>query len=132
MLLKIIGSRLKKFSVCMRPFGGNGSYLSASHVFCTALSGAGLSLQVAGAGVDGSNATCVDVNAMGGLTFIARGGSTTGYQPFISSNADTVSFYVKQTSASDLGGNAIAAIPPNVRAPTQSLLYSCMLVVRPH
>ena len=60
-------------------------------------------LQVAGAGVGGSNATCVDVNPSGGLSFVSRMANVQGYQPFLSSKATTVSFYVKQTSAANIG-----------------------------
>ncbi|KAK9787725.1 hypothetical protein WJX73_002165 [Symbiochloris irregularis] len=70
-------------------------------------------LQVPNAGVDNSNATCIDAKSQGGLTFIARDGSDSDYQPF--NNAQSISFYVKQTSASDLGGDAIASVPPDVQ-----------------
>lgn len=71
-------------------------------------------LQVANAGVDGSSATCVEVKPQGGLSFVARNGSNAGYQPFIPANADSISFYVKQTSGNDIGGDATAPVPPNV------------------
>ena len=60
-------------------------------------------MQVAGAGVGGSNATCVDVMPSGGLSFVSREASNAGYQPFIASNATTVSFYVKETSSANIG-----------------------------
>lgn len=85
-------------------------------------------MQVPDAGVDGSNATCVEVKAQGGLSFVSRGASTPGYQPFLASNADTLSFYVKQTDPSDLGGAAIAPIPPNVRP--SSPLFAVGLIGR--
>lgn len=60
-------------------------------------------MQVTGAGVGGSNATCVDVKPSGGLSFVSREANTPGYQPFLASNATTVSFYVKQTSSANIG-----------------------------
>ena len=66
--------------------------------------------QVQGAGVGGSNATCVDVNSEGGLSLVSRLANTAGYQPFIANNATTLSFYVKQTSAADIGtGSGVPA-----------------------
>ena len=74
-------------------------------------------LQVSGAGVGGQNATCVDTNAKGGLTFVSREATDSGYQPFIAGNATTVSFYVKQTAhgASNIGAASGATIPSNVQ-----------------
>ena len=70
---------------------------SLYEVVCTLL------VQVAGAGVENSNATCVDIMPSGGLSFVSREASTPGYQPFIESKADTVSFYIKETSSADIG-----------------------------
>ena len=39
----------------------------------------------------------------GGLSFVSREASNPGYQPFIASNATTVSFYVKETSSANIG-----------------------------
>lgn len=67
-------------------------------------------LQVQGAGVGGSNATCVDVNSEGGLSLVSRLANTAGYQPFLANNATTLSFYVKQTSAANIGtGSGVPA-----------------------
>lgn len=46
-----------------------------------------------------------------------RSASTSGYQPFISSNATGVSFYVKQTASgsSNIGAASGATIPPSVQ-----------------
>ena len=60
-------------------------------------------VQVPGAGVGNSNATCVDVKPSGGLSFVSRDANNAGYQPFLASNATTVSFYVKATSAANIG-----------------------------
>ena len=70
-------------------------------------------LQVQGAGVGGSNATCVDINSEGGLSFPTRLGQTAGVQPFLATNATTVSFYVKTTSASNIGGLGLGAGIPS-------------------
>lgn len=59
--------------------------------------------QVQGAGVGGSNATCIDVNSEGGISFVSRLANTTGYQPFLANNATTLSFYVKATTAANIG-----------------------------
>lgn len=69
-------------------------------------------MQVAGAGVGNSNATCVDVKPAGGLSFVSRAAEQPGYQPFLMSNATTVSVYVKQTSAADIGVGS--GVPPGV------------------
>ena len=65
----------------------------------------------------GQNATCVDTNAKGGLTFVSREATDSGYQPFTAGNATTVSFYVKQTAhgASNIGAASGATIPPSVQ-----------------
>lgn len=60
-------------------------------------------LQVPGAGVGGSNATCIDVKPQGGLSLVSRSAAQAGYQPFIANNASTLSFYVKSTSAANIG-----------------------------
>ncbi|KAL3157021.1 hypothetical protein ABBQ38_001272 [Trebouxia sp. C0009 RCD-2024] len=60
-------------------------------------------LTVVGAGVENSNATCVDVKPSGGFSFVSRDAALPGYQPFLMSNATSVSLYVKQTSAADIG-----------------------------
>lgn len=66
--------------------------------------------QVEGAGVGGSNATCIDVNPQGGLSFVSREAQRPGYQPFLNQNATTLSFYVKSTSSADIGrGSGIPA-----------------------
>lgn len=70
-------------------------------------------LQVRGAGVGGSNATCVDINANGGLSLTTRLGQTPGTQPFLASNATTVSFYIKTTSAANIGGVGLGAGIPS-------------------
>lgn len=70
-------------------------------------------LQVRGAGVGGSNATCVDINASGGLSLATRLGQTAGVQPFLASNATTLSFYVKTTSATNIGGQGLGAGIPS-------------------
>ena len=59
--------------------------------------------QVQGAGVGGSNATCIDVRPQGGLFFVSRSAERPGYRPFLDQNATTLSFYVKRTSAADIG-----------------------------
>ena len=74
-------------------------------------------LQVAGAGVNSANATCVDTKPQGGLTFVSRSATDSGYQPFISGNATTISFYVKQTASgsSSIGAASGATIPPSIQ-----------------
>ena len=55
-----------------------------------------------GAGVGGSNATCIDVRPQGGLSLVSRSAERPGYQPFLTQNATTLSFYVKHTCAADI------------------------------
>ena len=63
-----------------------------------------------GAGVGGSNATCVDINPQGGLSLVSRSAAQPGYQPFLANNASTLSFYVKSTSAANIGqGSGVPA-----------------------
>lgn len=45
----------------------------------------------------------MDVQPSGGLSFVSREASNPGYQPFLASKATTVSFYVKETSAANIG-----------------------------
>ena len=73
--------------------------------------------QVAGAGVNSASATCVDTKPQGGLTFVSRSATDSGYQPFISGNATTVSFYVKQTASGSpsIGAASGATIPPSIQ-----------------
>ena len=42
------------------------------------------------AGVGGSNATCVQARAQGGLTFTSRNGSEPGYQAFTKASSMTI------------------------------------------
>lgn len=71
-------------------------------------------LQVPGAGIGGSNATCLDVLPQGGLTFEARDSDLPGYQPLSAVNATTINFAIKSTTARDIGGlnSGSPAVPP--------------------
>lgn len=60
----------------------------------------GLGLQ--GAGVGGSNATCLQPRAQGGVTFTARNGSAAGYQPF--TNASSLTISVRNNGTSGTSG----------------------------
>ena len=65
----------------------------------------------------GQNATCVDTKAKGGLTFVSREATNSGYQPFVSGNATTISFYVKQTAtgSTSIGAASGDTIPAGIQ-----------------
>ncbi|KAK9801963.1 hypothetical protein WJX73_002009 [Symbiochloris irregularis] len=72
-------------------------------------------LQVPGAGIDSSNATCLTASAGGGLTLTSREADQQGYQPFISSNATTLSFYATETPSDDfVNGNSVPDLQVNL------------------
>lgn len=78
-----------------------------------------------GAGVGGSNATCIDVNSEGGISFVSRLANTAGYQPFLANNATTLSFYVKTTSAADIGTGSGVPSTVTVSIGNSEMAYYC-------
>lgn len=84
-----------------------------------------LLLQVQDAGVGGSNATCIDVNSEGGISFVSRLANTAGYQPFIAQNATTLSFYVKQTSSAAIGTGSGVPADVTVSIGNSETAYYC-------
>jgi cullin-associated NEDD8-dissociated protein 1 len=66
-----------------------------------------------GAGVGGSNATCLAPRAKGGVTFTARNGSASGYQPFTKANTLTISIRNNGTA-----GNT--GVPQNLKLTLQN------------
>ena len=69
-----------------------------------------------GAGIGGSNATCIELGPKaGGLTFASRKAAQSGYQPF--GQASAVEFWLKDKNGS-------SAIPDVTVSPNASLLLS--------
>lgn len=63
-----------------------------------------------GAGIDGTNATCVSASPGGGLNFGMPNGTNPGFQPF--ANATTLSMWVTPKIPGPPPGIAAPTVPP--------------------